>query len=140
MHDLITPLWTRLVPDDLWAAAAPLIPPMKPRAQGGGRARVDDRVTFTAVVYILASGSAWRALPDYFGVSVASVYRRHQEYVDIGLWPRLLEVVTGGPEEQWVFTLMRLARGRVSPPAPPRDAVPAPDRAHLPIVIRKEGS
>ena len=49
----------RLVPDELWALAEPLIPKFRPRPQGGGTAPLDDRAVFTAIVYVLTSGCAW---------------------------------------------------------------------------------
>ena len=48
----------RLVPDELWALAEPLIPVFEPRPQGGGTAPVDARAVFTAVAYVLTSGRA----------------------------------------------------------------------------------
>ncbi|MFG2023766.1 transposase [Streptomyces sp. NPDC048825] len=53
----------RLVPDGLWDLAAPLLPSFTPRRQGGGTAPLDERAVFTAVVYVLACGCAWRHLP-----------------------------------------------------------------------------
>jgi transposase len=58
----------RLVPDGLWEIVEPLIPPSPVRRQGGGRRRVDDRAVFTAIVFVLTSGCAWRYLPPTFGV------------------------------------------------------------------------
>ncbi|WP_162001802.1 transposase [Streptomyces violaceusniger] len=57
----------RLVPDGLWVLVAPLLPSSTPRRQGGGTAPVDERAVFTAVVYVLTSGCAWRHLPPTFG-------------------------------------------------------------------------
>ncbi|RDL03102.1 putative transposase of IS4/5 family DUF4096 [Streptomyces sp. HB202] len=47
----------------LWELAAPLLPRFNSRPQGGGTALVDERAVFTAVVYVLTSGCAWRYLP-----------------------------------------------------------------------------
>lgn len=52
----------RLVPDELWALVEPLIPMAPVRRQGGGIRRVDDRAVFTAIVFVLTSGCAWRDL------------------------------------------------------------------------------
>jgi transposase len=79
----------RLVPDGLWEVMAPLIPPAPVRAQGGGRARVDDRAVFTAIVYVLTSGCAWRHLPGEFGVTTPTAHRRFQQWTRAGLWRRL---------------------------------------------------
>jgi transposase len=66
---VVDDLSQRLVPDELWALAAPLIPGFDTRPQGGGTAPVDDRPVFTAIVFVLTSGCAWRYLPPSFGVT-----------------------------------------------------------------------
>ncbi|MFJ8026088.1 transposase [Streptomyces sp. NPDC096311] len=53
----------RLVPDELWELAAPLLPSFAAPPQGGGTAPCDERAVFTAVVYVLTSGCAGRHLP-----------------------------------------------------------------------------
>lgn len=82
-----------LVPDGLWKTAAPLIPPFRPRRQGGGTAPVADRKVFTAVVYVLTSGCAWRYLPPTFGTSPATAHRRFAAWTKAGLWRRLHRAV-----------------------------------------------
>jgi transposase len=79
----------RLVPDGLWEIVAPLVPPLKLRRQGGGRRRIDDRAVFTAIVFVLTTGCAWRHLPSTFGVSKATAHRRFEEWTEAGLWRRL---------------------------------------------------
>lgn len=66
----------RLVPDELWELVEPLLPPFTPGPQGGGTAPVDERAVFTAAVYVLTSGCAWRHLPLSFGVSAPTAHRR----------------------------------------------------------------
>ncbi|MEV7018888.1 IS5 family transposase [Streptomyces sp. NPDC093991] len=83
----------RLVPDELWSPVAPLLPPFASRPQGGGTAPVDERAVFTAVVYVLTSGCAWRHLPETFGVSPATAHRRFSAWTKDGLWRRLHQVV-----------------------------------------------
>ncbi len=83
----------RLVPDELWALAEPLIPPAGVRRQGGGIARVDDRAVFTAIVFVLTSGCAWRHLPPSFGVTVPTAHRRFTEWTQAGLWHQLHRAV-----------------------------------------------
>ncbi|WP_208898193.1 transposase [Streptomyces incarnatus] len=60
----------RLVPDELWRLVAPLLPSFAARPQGAGTAPRDQRAVFTAVVYVLTSGCAWRhrAVLDELGV------------------------------------------------------------------------
>lgn len=83
----------RLVPDELWVLAEPLIPRFDPRPQGGGTAPVDDRAVFTAIVFVLTSSCAWRYLPPSFGVTVPTAHRRFTEWTKAGLWPRLHRTV-----------------------------------------------
>lgn len=83
----------RLVPDGLWELVAPLVPRFEPRQQGGGTAPVDDRAVFTAIVFVLTSGCAWRHLPPTFGVSAATAHRRFTAWTEAGLWPRLHRAV-----------------------------------------------
>ncbi|MFE9661458.1 transposase [Streptomyces sp. NPDC005955] len=83
----------RLVPDELWALTAPLLPTFTSRPQGGGTAPVDERAVFTAVVYVLTSGCAWRYLPESFGVSPATAHRRFTAWTEDGLWRRLHRAV-----------------------------------------------
>ena len=48
---------------------------------------------FTAVVYVLTSGCAWRCLPESFGVSPATAHRRLTAWTEAGLWRRLHRAV-----------------------------------------------
>ena len=90
---MVDDLSRRLVPDELWALAEPLIPRFTPRPQGGGTASVDDRAVFTAIVFVLTSGCAWRYLPPSFGVTVPTAHRRFTEWTKAGLWRRLHRAV-----------------------------------------------
>jgi len=83
----------RLVPDELWALVEPLIPERAVRPQGGGPQRVDDRAVFTAIVFVLTSGCAWRHLPASFGVTVPTAHRRFGEWTRAGLWARVHRAV-----------------------------------------------
>ncbi|MGI5328364.1 IS5 family transposase [Actinomadura nitritigenes] len=86
-------LAVRLVPDELWELVEPLIPVFRPRRQGGGTAAVDDRAVYTAIVYLLTSGCAWRHLPVEFGVSVPTAHRRFTAWTRAGVWSRLHRAV-----------------------------------------------
>ncbi|MFE7313396.1 transposase [Streptomyces sp. NPDC057555] len=62
-----------MLPDELRALVAPLLPPLVRFAAAGRRtAPREERAVFTAVVYVLTSGCAWRHLPETFGVSPAT--------------------------------------------------------------------
>ncbi|MEU3519724.1 transposase [Streptomyces sp. NPDC006654] len=70
----------RLVPDELWQPAAPLLPSFAARPRGGGATPCDERAVFTAVVYTLTSGCAWWHLPPPFGTSPSAAHRRLREH------------------------------------------------------------
>ncbi|SDP08243.1 Putative transposase of IS4/5 family [Lentzea jiangxiensis] len=116
--DVIEQLSARLVPANLWAVVEPLIPPAKVRRQGGGRGRVSNRAVFTAIVFVLSSGCAWRHLPASFGVTVPTVHRRFQEWTDLGLWVRLrraaAEGACSGDELAWIRAVLDAADRRAA--------------------------
>ncbi|WP_432047275.1 transposase [Streptomyces asiaticus] len=60
---------------------------------GRRTAPVDERAVFTAVVYVLTSGCAWRRLPPTFGVSPATAHRRFTAWTKAGVWRRLHRAV-----------------------------------------------
>lgn len=79
-------LWQ--VRDELWQVIEPLLPrhAADPR---GGRPRVDDRVAFGAIVFVLFTGIAWRHLPRELGCSPATAHRRLQEWQRADVFSRL---------------------------------------------------
>ncbi|MCX5388893.1 IS5 family transposase [Streptomyces sp. NBC_00094] len=106
----------RLVPDELWELAAPLMPRFTSRPQGGGTAPVDERAVFAAVVYVLTSGCAWRYLPESFGVSPATAHRRFTAWTEVGLWRRLhlavLDELGARGELDWTSAIVDAASVR----------------------------
>ena len=83
----------RLVPDELRDLVQPHLPQFRPRPQGGGTAPLPDRRVFTAIVYVLTSGCAWRDLPPSFGVPFQTAHRRFSQWTRAGVWPRLHRAV-----------------------------------------------
>jgi transposase len=71
------------VPDRLWDIAKPLIPEQRTRPQGGGTANTPDETLFAAIIYVLVSGCAWRALRPCFGISKSTAHRRFLRRADI---------------------------------------------------------
>ena len=86
---MVDELSRRLVPDELWLIVEPLPPGFPARSQGGGTAPTDQRAVFTAVVFVLTSGCAWRLLPRSFGVTVPTAHRRFTAWTRAGVWRRL---------------------------------------------------
>jgi transposase len=68
-----------LVSDELWALIEPLLPP-RPPGPKLGRPRVSDRSAFASIVYDLRSGIPWRMLPDEFGCSGVTCWRRLRDW------------------------------------------------------------
>ncbi|MFE9889268.1 IS5 family transposase [Streptomyces scopuliridis] len=106
----------RLVPDELGELTAPLLPSFAARPQGGGTAPCDERAVFTAVVYALTSGCAWRHLPPTFGTSPATVHRRFTVCTEAGLWRRLhravLDELGARGEVDWTSAIVDAASVR----------------------------
>lgn len=99
--------WGWIVPDGLWELARPLLPPARVRPQGGGVANIDDEAVFAAIVYVLVSGCAWRALPPCFGASKSTVHRRFAIWSRAGVWGRLHQRVLQLLDEQDLIDLSR---------------------------------
>lgn len=71
------------VRDDLWGLVEPVLPVREPSAKGG-RPRVDDRICFNAIVFVLFTGIAWRHLPREMGCSPATAHRRLANWQQAG--------------------------------------------------------
>ena len=112
---MVDSLSLRLVPDELWEIMQPLIAVFPPRPQGGGTAVTDDRAVFTAIVFVLTSGCAWRHLPPSFGVSVPRAHRRFTAWTEAGPWPRLhpavLDRLGADGDIDWSSAILDAARG-----------------------------
>jgi transposase len=94
-----------LVPDDLWAAVAPLLPPPRPRPKGG-RPPVPDRAALTGILFVLKSGLPWEMLPAEMGCgSGMSCWRRLRDWQEAGVWAALhrvlLERLHGAGQLDW---------------------------------------
>jgi transposase len=76
------------VRDELWKVFEPVLPRHEPDPRGG-RPRVDDRVAFGAIVFVLFTGIAWRHLPRELGCSPATAHRRLAEWQRAGFWAAL---------------------------------------------------
>ncbi|MEU5013266.1 transposase [Streptomyces sp. NPDC021749] len=70
-----------------------MLPSFAARPPGGGTAPCDERAVFTAVVYALTSGCAWRHLPPTSGTSPAAAHRRFTVRTEAGRWRRLRRAV-----------------------------------------------
>ena len=93
-----------LVPDDLWAAIEPLLPP-EPLHPKGGRPRVPDRVALAGIIFVLRTGIQWRDVPAEMGRSGKTCWRRLVEWHAAGVWAALhrvlLERLRGADRLDW---------------------------------------
>jgi transposase len=90
-HLVMTTLVETLVPNELWAVVAPLLPPA-PRPWYGGRTRtIPDRNCFAAIVYMARTSAPWRLLPagELGCCSEVTVRRRLVEWSNAAVCERL---------------------------------------------------
>ncbi|MFD8810605.1 transposase [Streptomyces sp. NPDC059627] len=127
----------RLVPGELWEPAGPLLPSSAARPRGGGTAPCDEQAVFTAVVFALTSGCAWRHLPPTSGTSPATAHRRFT------VWDILeARCVVADPELAEQSGVPALSRRDRTTRRPERSAHarPSPNRqrpAHAPEVLSR---
>jgi len=82
-----------LLPDDLWAEIAPLLPPPRPRPKGGRRP-LKNRAALTSILFVLRSSLPWEVLPAEMGCgSGMSCWRRLRDWQAAGVWRRLHRVL-----------------------------------------------
>jgi transposase len=82
------------VDDELWAVIEPLLPRVERRARHPGRNRHPDRMVFQGILFVLHTGIAWEYLPQELGFgSGMTCWRRLAEWTEVGVWPRLHEVL-----------------------------------------------
>ncbi|MGZ3097372.1 IS5 family transposase [Streptomyces sp. H72] len=99
--------WGWIVSDGLWEIARPLLPPARVRPQGGGVANIDDKAVFAAIIYVLVSGCAWRALPPLLRCVESTVHRRFVLWSRAGVWGRLHQKILQLLDEQSLIDLSR---------------------------------
>jgi transposase len=94
-----------LVPDDLWLAIAPLLPPERPKPKGG-RPPIADRAALTGIIFVLKTGIPWEYLPQEMGCGCGmSCWRRLRDWQVAGVWAALhrvlLELLQAAGEIDW---------------------------------------
>jgi transposase len=85
----------RLISDELWALAEPLIPPQPPAVHGRiGRPRTSDRDVLEGIAYVLSTGIGWAKLPRQLGFGSGwTCWRRMHEWAQAGVFDRLHQAV-----------------------------------------------
>ena len=75
------------IPDALWNRIEPLLP-IYQRSCKGGRPRLSLRKVVTGIVYVLRTGSQWKAMPREFG-SGSAIHAYFQEWAQQGVFCEL---------------------------------------------------
>jgi transposase len=75
--------------DAQWEKLRPLLPPQKPRT---GRPARDHRTVLNGILWVLRTGSPWRALPERYG-SWKTVSSRFYRWTRDGVWSRALSAL-----------------------------------------------
>ena len=81
-----------LVPDDLWRAVEPLLPPEPPKPRGG-RPRAPDRAALAGILFVLRTGIQWHEVPTELGCCGKTCWRRLGEWHAAGVWDGLHRVL-----------------------------------------------
>ncbi len=104
------------ISDSFWEAVKPLIPetvrdPQKvyQRISGGGRKPLDQRKVFSAILYVLKTGTQWKALPKEFYGSPSSIHAYFKKWEAQGFFSELWKKGLAEFEEMkgiaWEWTL-----------------------------------
>lgn len=82
-----------ILPERLWRAIEPLLPPPAPKPKGG-RPRIDDRKVLTGIIFVLRTGTPWEYLPRECGWGTGmTCLNRLREWHEAGVWEDLHRVL-----------------------------------------------
>lgn len=79
--------------DEMWERMMPLI---IGRADQRGKTGRDNRMFVEAVLWVVRTGAAWRALPGEFD-TWNNVFRRFSRWSEKGVWRRVIEAMSDEP-------------------------------------------
>ena len=89
-HDISDRVWELLEPHLLGR-----------KGTWGGNAR-NNRQFINAVIWILRTGAPWRDLPPDLG-GWKNTHRRFSRWRDKGVWEKLVEILKGDPDYEWLM-------------------------------------
>ncbi len=117
-----------LLTDELWSAIEPLLPPEKPKPDGG-RPAVNHRAALTGILFVLRSGIPWEMLPQEMGCgSGMTCWRRLRDWQKAGVWHQVHRVLLDRLGSADRIDWSRASLDSASLPAPGgRENRPQPD-------------
>ena len=78
------------IPDALWECLD-LVIPVYPVSPKRGRRRLERRSIANGILYVLATGCQWKAMPAQFG-SGSAIHSYFQEWVECGVFEELWQL------------------------------------------------
>jgi transposase len=107
-----------LLPDELWEAIEPLLPPERPKPKGG-RPLVPDRKALTGILFVLKTGIQWEDLPQEMGGGCGmTCWRRLRDWQTAGVWQQLHALLLDRLAEADQIDWTRASLDSASVPAP----------------------
>jgi transposase len=107
-----------LLPDELWKAIEPLLPPERPKPKGG-RPPVAARKALTGILFVLKTGIQWEDLPQEMGCGCGmTCWRRLRDWQQAGVWQQLHAVFLDRLAEADQIDWSRASLDSASVPAP----------------------
>jgi transposase len=87
----MTTLVDDLLPEELWALVAPLLPAPPRPPDGGWHRTISDRACLAAIVFMARTSTPWRLLParELGCGSPATVWRRLTQWANAGVFDQL---------------------------------------------------
>jgi transposase len=85
--------------DGAWDRIEHLLPG---RPGAPGTTGDDNRLFVNAVLWIARTGAPWRDLPERFG-NWNSVFQRFNRWAKRGVWGRVMEVLGGDADLEWLL-------------------------------------
>lgn len=77
------------LPEGFWKEIEPLLPPVEPPGEFGGRPRVPNQVALRGIFFVFLSGIRWEYLPREIGCSGMTCWRRLKAWQELEIWERL---------------------------------------------------
>ena len=75
-----------------------------PQAKSTGRPRLDSRMVFNAILWVLESGAKWRYVPQEFG-NWNSIYHKFRSWIEAGVFEKILQALIDDCREYYLVEI-----------------------------------